>query len=355
MRGACHRYRAVRGHPTLAFGRPMSARHWLQASNPQNAGSGISCSRICRRSRLGRPVVAAAAAGDDSDEGSEVGSCQITHRRCTGQRSGLTARSRCDVAVAVAGAAAVRAELAPIVAADGVRAGDEVRAALQIRLPDGLPRQFQQAPRRSLIPTLLTVDPPAGVTVTEFVLPEADRPEATGREQPLSVFEHEFTIGVAMTVAAGTAPGDVASPGQPALPGLRRERCATSRRPRTRLDGAGRGQPARAVTPQHADVFGPIAFGARRSAEAAAPGARPRHPSRRRRGCAEPADLSGRPRWRASRSLPCSARPAAISDCATSCSSSTNAESACRNAGCSKAADRWRSCCSSSSAGSRST
>ena len=77
------------------------------------------------------------------------------------------------VAAATAGHAQqrVRAELAPIVNADGVRAGQQVRAALQIRLPEGYHVNSNKPRDETLIPIVLTVTPPAGVTVTEIVYP----------------------------------------------------------------------------------------------------------------------------------------------------------------------------------------
>ena len=88
----------------------------------------------------------------------------------------------------------------------------QVRAALQIRLPDGYHVNSNKPRDETLIPIVLTVTPPAGVTVTEIVYPKPTDLKQRGAEQPLSVFEHEFTIGVAMTVAAGTAPGELTIP-----------------------------------------------------------------------------------------------------------------------------------------------
>ena len=65
---------------------------------------------------------------------------------------------------------------------DGVHAGQPVRAALQVALPEGLHVQLEQAARSDSHPDRsLHVDAPAGVTVDEIVFPEADRSQAGGR------------------------------------------------------------------------------------------------------------------------------------------------------------------------------
>ena len=59
---------------------------------------------------------------------------------------------------------------------------------------------------------MLTVEPPAGVTVTEIVFPEPTGSASRRVDQPLAVFEHEFAIGVQLAVAADAAPGDLVVP-----------------------------------------------------------------------------------------------------------------------------------------------
>jgi cytochrome c biogenesis protein CcdA/DsbC/DsbD-like thiol-disulfide interchange protein len=164
----------------------------------------------------------------------------------------------------------VRAELAPIVDADGVRAGQQVRAALQIRLPDGYHVNSNKPRDETLIPIVLTVSPPAGVTVTEIVYPKPTDLKQRGSDQPLSVFEHEFTIGVAMTVAADMALGEVTIPAMLRYQACDETMCYSPARVETgwSVPVVGRGAPVKA---QHADVFKGIAFGHGEAPKPAAP------------------------------------------------------------------------------------
>lgn len=109
--------------------------------------------------------------------------------------------------------ARVRAELATLVASDGVHPGSKVRGAVQVTLPEGLHTQSDKPRDPSLIPTVLTFDPPAGVTVTEVVFPPASDFAQAGSPQPLAVFEREFAIGVQFAVAAGVDAGTIEVPG----------------------------------------------------------------------------------------------------------------------------------------------
>src|SRR5947209_4566108 len=65
----------------------------------------------------------------------------------------------------------VKADLTPVVESTGVHAGTDVRAAVQVRLPEGFHVQSNKPRDASLIPTVLTIDAPAGVTVEEIVFP----------------------------------------------------------------------------------------------------------------------------------------------------------------------------------------
>jgi thiol:disulfide interchange protein DsbD len=106
----------------------------------------------------------------------------------------------------------VRAEIEPIVEAAGVTAASSVQAALVVRLPEGFHTQSNRPRDPSLIPTVLTIDAPNGVTVDEIVFPPAHDFDQAGQDEPLAVFEHLFVIGVQFTlgnVPAGplTVPG----------------------------------------------------------------------------------------------------------------------------------------------------
>src|SRR5712671_3205356 len=100
-----------------------------------------------------------------------------------------------------------RAELKPLAENDGVRAGGPVRLALQVSLPEGLHTQSNKPRDPNLIPTALTIDAPAGLTVDEIVFPPSSDLKQLGQEQPLAVFEREFAIGVRVTLSGTVAPG----------------------------------------------------------------------------------------------------------------------------------------------------
>jgi cytochrome c biogenesis protein CcdA len=106
----------------------------------------------------------------------------------------------------------VTAEVEPVVESDLVHHGTVVRAALIVRLPEGYHVNSNTPRDPSLIPTVLTVDPPAGVSVAEVVYPPSTDLKQAGQDQPLAVFEREFTIGVRFAVGRDVPPGDVIVP-----------------------------------------------------------------------------------------------------------------------------------------------
>ena len=115
--------------------------------------------------------------------------------------------------VAVAQLQRITAELTPLVESDAAP-GSPVRAALQVRIPDRFHVQSDAPRDPTLIPTVLTVDAPAGVKVAEVVFPTAAEFEQIGQAQPLLVFEHEFTIGVQFDVADTVPTGRMEVPGR---------------------------------------------------------------------------------------------------------------------------------------------
>jgi thiol:disulfide interchange protein DsbD len=119
--------------------------------------------------------------------------------------------------LAVAGGAnaqlrGVSAEVMPLVEADGVHAGADARAALQVTLPEGFHVQSNKPRDPLLIPTELTIDAPAGVTVAEVVFPAPVDLKQIGVVQSLAVFERSFAIGVRLAVAPTVAAGNIVVP-----------------------------------------------------------------------------------------------------------------------------------------------
>ncbi len=162
--------------------------------------------------------------------------------------------------VALAQLKRIPAEIVPIVATDGVPAGATVKAALRVTLPEGFHVQSNKPRDPLLIATELTLDPPAGIRGAEVVFPEAVEFRQEGLPEPLVVFDRHFTIGVQLAFAADLAPGPRAIPFT-----LRYQACddkvcfaPSSARGEWSVQVVAAGA---AVTAQHGDVLGAIAFG----------------------------------------------------------------------------------------------
>lgn len=106
-------------------------------------------------------------------------------------------------------------ELAPLAEADVAHAGAVHRVALEARLqPAGTGLHVNSnAPLEDfLIPTVLTLEPPAGIEVGGLAWPEPVLLEQQGAEQPLAVYEETFAVGVALAIGPDVAPGDYEVP-----------------------------------------------------------------------------------------------------------------------------------------------
>jgi thiol:disulfide interchange protein DsbD len=164
------------------------------------------------------------------------------------------------------------AQVAPVLEREATTPGSVVHAALTVTLAAGLHANSNRPRDPNLIPMVLTVTPPDGVTVQEIVYPEPSDLKQEGIEQPLSVFEREFAIGVRFAVGKSATLGDVPVPAR-----LRYQACddkvcympVTVRTQWTLRVAASAPSGGR----QHQDVFRNIKFGAgeRPSATAAAP------------------------------------------------------------------------------------
>ena len=105
-----------------------------------------------------------------------------------------------------------RADVTPLIEGPA-RAGSPVRVALKVALPEGLHTQSNKPRDETLIPTTLTVNAPAGVTVDEIVWPRSTDLVQAGSSKPLAVFEREFLIGVQLSPAASAlGAGDLIVP-----------------------------------------------------------------------------------------------------------------------------------------------
>jgi thiol:disulfide interchange protein DsbD len=101
----------------------------------------------------------------------------------------------------------------PLVETDAVHPGTTAYVALAVTLDPGFHVNSNTPLDEFLIPTVLTLDPPAGISLEALAFPEAILLEQFGAEQPLAVFEEEFLIGAALTLDDTLAPGSYAVPG----------------------------------------------------------------------------------------------------------------------------------------------
>ena len=154
-----------------------------------------------------------------------------------------------------------KAELTPFVETDTVAPDSEVHVALTVQLPEGYHMNSNKPRDPLLIPVVLTIPPadqqlPSGFTATELVFPAAT--DLNQRGTVLSVFEHEFTIGVVLKIAANTAPGKITIPARLRYQACDESMCYIPTRADTGWDltiGSTRSSAA------HADVFTKIAWG----------------------------------------------------------------------------------------------
>ncbi len=102
--------------------------------------------------------------------------------------------------------------ISPLVASDGVHAGGPVRTALHVRLPEGIHTQSNKPRDPLLIPTAISFNVPKGVTIDEIVWPPTTDFKLAGQSAPLAVFEHEFTVGVQLTLGPDVAAGNLIVP-----------------------------------------------------------------------------------------------------------------------------------------------
>ena len=152
------------------------------------------------------------------------------------------------------------ATLEPLLEYPSVTAGSTFRAALRVTLAEGLHANSNKPDDPNLIPVLLTISPPPGVTVEEIVYPQATDLKQQGSDKPLRVFEDDFVIGVVMKVAPGTSAGSLSIPGRLQYQACDDKMCYRPLRIQSAWDVNVASAPVRAA-PNHADVFGAIRFG----------------------------------------------------------------------------------------------
>ena len=117
------------------------------------------------------------------------------------------------VAATPAGAQPPRATVTPSVESS-VASGGRTRLALSVALPEKLHVQSDRPRDPSLIPTVLTVETPPGVRVTNLIYPEASDFTLEGETEPLAVFDNRFVVGAEIELERGVAAGDLTIPGR---------------------------------------------------------------------------------------------------------------------------------------------
>src|SRR4051812_32592964 len=154
-----------------------------------------------------------------------------------------------------------KATVTTVVETPRVALGGELHAALRVKLPDGFHTNSNKPRDPSLIPiaVMLPQEAPSGVTIDELVFPAATELKQRGADQPLLVFEGEFTIGAALKMAPDLKPGPVTIPVRVRYQACDETMCYIP----TSVDAqwqfaVGSGSPG---ARQHADVFGAIRFG----------------------------------------------------------------------------------------------
>jgi len=105
------------------------------------------------------------------------------------------------------------AELTPTIEQRAIRPGQTVILVLRVELPENIHLQSDKPRDPYVIPTLLTFTLPEGVTVEEIAYPESTDFLLEDWDEPLAVFEHEFTIEVRLALDADFSPGEVVVPG----------------------------------------------------------------------------------------------------------------------------------------------
>jgi DsbC/DsbD-like thiol-disulfide interchange protein len=105
------------------------------------------------------------------------------------------------------------AELTPAVQKQAIQPGQTVTVELRVELPENIHVQSDKPRDPYVIPTLLTLTLPEGVTVEEITYPASTDFLLAGQQEPLAVFEREFTIEVRLALDADVSPGEMVVPG----------------------------------------------------------------------------------------------------------------------------------------------
>jgi thiol:disulfide interchange protein DsbD len=107
-----------------------------------------------------------------------------------------------------------RAEVTAVADGAAVAPGATARLTLNVKLPAEIHVQSDKPRDPFLIPTALTVKPPAGFAVERIIYPKPTDFAQAGRKEPLAVFGASFMIEVSVKIADDAAGGPVTVPAQ---------------------------------------------------------------------------------------------------------------------------------------------
>jgi hypothetical protein len=107
-----------------------------------------------------------------------------------------------------------KAELTPVIQRQAIQPGQTVTLELKVELPEANHVQSDEPRDPYLIPTRLTFTLPQGITVEAITYPESTDFLLVGQEEPLAVFEHEFTIEARLVLADDVSAGEMLVPGR---------------------------------------------------------------------------------------------------------------------------------------------
>ena len=155
-------------------------------------------------------------------------------------------------------------EIGTVAEADVAHAGVTHRVALDARLRpggSGLHVNSNEPLEDFLIPTVLTVEPPAGIIVEALAWPQPVMLEQQGADKPLAVYEETFAIGVALAIDPEVVPGDYEVPASLRYQACDERMCyiPATERFAFQVRVAPRDQARR---PTEAELFGRMAFAA---------------------------------------------------------------------------------------------
>lgn len=148
----------------------------------------------------------------------------MTYHPCRAGRASLVAGLVLSLGVvtAVAQAGRPRAEVTAVAAEEAARPGTTVRVSLDVALPPDVHVQSDAPRDPSLVPTVLAVDAPPGVTVLDIAYPPAKDLAQEGGAEPLAVFGPRFTIKVRLAIGDDVGTGAIRVPAR-----LRYQACDT--------------------------------------------------------------------------------------------------------------------------------